>query len=428
MDMLAVSGGRHGGRSFGLFALLCSLAVGQAAHGGALTLQEAQDLALGADPSVQAVEARRAALQELAVASGQLPDPVLRMGLVSLPTDTWHLGQEAMTQVQVGLSQRFPRGQSRALRAEQVTEQSRALDESVRDQRLRIALAVREDYLEVLKQMRLQEVNTAAILAFADLSDITQDYYATGRVQQQDVLRAAVELARVKDRALRIAADEDRARARLAAWVGTPAHGEMAREWPELNGVGALDDILAGLPQHPRIAALQRQVEAAETGVELTRQRYKPEFGIDLVYGGRGGNDPDGTSRSDLFSVMVVMDMPLFHRDRQDRYTAASLAESSAALFERDDLYRRMRSEAELHSATLRQQRERMRLYEESLLPDAKFNAAAALEAYQSALDNLATLMRARITEFELQLEYAELQAEELKTVSRLTYLEGEAG
>ena len=45
--------------------------------------------------------------------------------------------------------------------------------------------------------------------AFADLSDITQDYYATGRVQQQDVLRTAVELARVKDRALRVAADED---------------------------------------------------------------------------------------------------------------------------------------------------------------------------------------------------------------------------
>jgi len=36
--------------------------------------------------------------------------------------------------------------------------------------------------------------------------------------------------------------------------------------------------------------------------------------------------------------------------------------------------------------------------------------------------------MRARITEFELQLEYAELQAEQLKTVSRLHYLGGERG
>ena len=426
--MFTTRRGRCGGHTIRTIVLLCGLAASQASHGAALTLQEAQQLALRDDPSIRAVEARREALQELAVASEQLPDPVLRMGLVSLPTDSWRLGQEPMSQVQVGVSQKFPRGQSRALQAEQVLERSRALDETARDQQLRIVLAVREDYLEVFKQVRLGEVNAAALVAFADLADITQDYYATGRVQQQDVLRAAVELARVEDRALRIADAEGRARARLAGWIGSPAHGELVREWPDLEARGGLDDILTGLPEHPRVAALQRQVAAAETGVELTKQRYKPEFGVDLVYGARSGMNSDGTSRSDLFSVMVVMDLPLFHSNRQDRYTAASLAETTAALFDRDDLYRRMRSEAELHSATARQQRERLRLFEDSLLPDARFNAAAALEAYQAALDDLTTLMRAHITEYELQLEYAELRAEQLKTQARLRYLEGEPG
>ncbi len=39
---------------------------------------------------------------------------------------------------------------------------------------------------------------------------------------------------------------------------------------------------------------------------------------------------------------------------------------------------------------------------------------------------DLTTLMRARITEFDLQLEYARLQAETLKTQARLLYLEGD--
>ena len=420
--------GRPRGQTISAIVLLYGLAASQPSHSAGVTLQEAEALALSADPSIQAVEARREALQELAVASEQLPDPLLRMGLVSLPTDSWRLGQEPMTQVQVGLSQKFPRGHSRSLQAEQVLQRSGALDESARDQRLRIVLAVREDYLEVLKQQRRSEVNGAATRAFADLADITQDYYATGRVQQQDVLRAAVELARVQDRALRIADAEGQARARLAAWIGGSAYDDIDREWPVLAGPAGLDDILAGLPEHPRIGVLQQQIAAAETGVELARQRYKPEFGIDVVYGGRSGNDFDGTSRSDLFSVMLVMDMPLFHKNRQDRYAAASLAESSAALFDRDDLYRRMRSEVELNSASLRQQRERLRLFEVSLLPDARFNAAAALEAYQSALGDLTSLMRAHITEFELQLEYVELQAEQLKTQARLRYFEGEPG
>ena len=37
------------------------------------------------------------------------------------------------------------------------------------------------------------------------------------------------------------------------------------------------------------------------------------------------------------------------------------------------------------------------------------------------------SVMRARITEFELQLEYASLRAEALKTRARLRYLEGES-
>ena len=227
--------GRWRGLFVRLLTLLCGLAAAAASQAAGLTLENAQALALREDPLLRSVESKSESLRELAVASEQWPDPMLRMGLVSLPTDSWRLGREPMTQVQVGLSQKFPRGQSRALQAEQLLEKSQALDESFDDQRLRIVLAVREDYLEVLKQIGRADINAAAIAAFGELSDITQEYYATGRVQQQDVLRAAVELAKAEDRAARIAQDEERARARLASWIGAAAMGDFEQEWPRLN-------------------------------------------------------------------------------------------------------------------------------------------------------------------------------------------------
>ena len=410
-----------------LFSALVLALAAVEGRADSLSLEAAEAIALEQDPSLRAVQARREAMDEMAVASEQLPDPILRTGVMSLPTDTWELGQEPMTQVVVGVSQKFPRGRTRALRSEQMFEQSAALDEMLGDQRLRIALSVREEYLEVLKQLKLAEINADAIDTFSDLADITQDYYATGRVQQQDVLRAAVELARVQDRGTRIAQEEDRARARLETWIGPAAWRELDSDWPDPGSPPTLDEIRAGLTQHPRIVALQQRVEAADTGIELAEQRYKPEFGIDLTYGGRGGNEMDGSSRSDLFSVMVMMDLPLFHKNRQDRYKAAAVSEASAAAFDRDDLYRRLQSEAAMHAATLDRQRQRLALFEKSLLPDAEFNAEAAFSAYQAALDSLTTLMRARITEFELQLDYATLRAELLKTQVRLAYFEGES-
>ena len=140
----------------------------------ALSLEVVEELALASDPGVQSVESNRLALEELSVAAEQLPDPLLKMGLVSLPTDTFNLGQEAMTQVQVGMIQKFPRGNSRSLRSEQIGLKSQGLSEIARDQELRILLQVREQFLEVVKQKNLARINAEAIAAFSDVADITR--------------------------------------------------------------------------------------------------------------------------------------------------------------------------------------------------------------------------------------------------------------
>jgi len=391
-----------------------------------LGLEDIEKLALASDPGVKSVEANQLALQEMSVAAEQLPDPLLKMGLVSLPTDTFNLGQEAMTQVQVGMVQKFPRGKSRSLRSEQIGLRSQGLDEMARDQELRILLAVREQFLEVAKQKHLAAINAEAITAFSDVADITEQYYATGRVQQQDVLQASVELAKVEDRATRIAQEEEQARSRLAMWIGDAAYRDLEDEWPRFDYQSSVDTIKDGLQNHPRILALQKNVSAAETGVELAKQKYKPEFALDLTYGGRSGTNPDGSSRADLLTFMVVMDVPLFHQNRQDRLVAAQVAESSAVMFSRDDIFRRMKSEIDFHDATQRKQQQRIDLFENTLLPEASYSSEASFGAYQSSIEDLTTLLRTRITEFDLQLEHTRLLAEVLKTRARLLYLEGE--
>ncbi|NND43721.1 MAG: TolC family protein [Xanthomonadales bacterium] len=406
--------------------LLCAGAA-LTAHAGPLELDDAEVLALLEDPSVRAVEAQSEALSEQAVAARQLPDPALKLGMVALPTDTFDLGQEAMTQLQVGVMQKFPRGRTRELRAEQFLQRSDGLDAAALDRRAQVTLAVRHEFLEVLTQLKLAEINREAEQAFTDLADITQDYYASGRVQQQDVLRASVELGRVQDRGQRIAQAEEQARARLAAWIGDAAARELPGQWPELPPPRPSEQIIAGLGTHPRIEALQQDITAAETGVELARQAYRPEFSLDLTYGDRRGTPPGAVStRPDLFSVMLVMDLPLFTGQRQDRMVAARAAETSSAQYKRDTELRRLRSEVQSQAAQWRREQERLSFYESLLLPEASFNADSSFEAYQSAVGNLTTLMRARITEFELQLEYVRLQADALKSQARLLYLQGE--
>jgi len=105
---------------------------------------------------------------------------------------------------------------------------------------------------------------------------------------------------------------------------------------------------------------------------------------------------------------------------------ASSIAETSATQYARDDIYRSMKASINQNFSTLAREQERLVLYEEHLLPQAAFNAEAAFEAYQDAVDDLTTLMRARIGEYELKLGHVNLRADEIITRARLLYLQGE--
>jgi hypothetical protein len=85
-----------------------------------------------------------------------------------------------------------------------------------------------------------------------------------------------------------------------------------------------------------------------------------------------------------------------------------------------------MKARVEEYSTTLANERERLGLYQDVLLPQASFNAEAAFEAFQDAINDLTTLMRARIGEYELKLSHAALRADEIITRARLLYLQGE--
>ena len=404
--------------------LLAFLPNGWAAE---LSLEEAGQLAINNDYSLQAISARNHSMQELAVASMQLPDPQLRVGFANLPVDTFNLGQEPMTQTMIGVKQSFPRGDTRDLARNSIEQSIARSDAEAEDRKYQLLLTVREQYTRIyLFQERLRILRQSRQV-FKDLAEITRDYYATGRAYQQDVVAAQLEQLKVEERMENVQQQEQQARARLSELIGDDAYKPLPQFWPELQQPSSAKDIIAGLAEHPKMQAWQHQIMKSKTSEDIARQAYKPGFAVDLAYGGRGGENANGSNRADLFSVMVSMDIPLFTKNRQDRVLAASISDTSATEFARDDIYRSMKARVEENAAALEQEQVRLKLYQEHLLPQATYNAEAAFEAYQNAVDDLTTLMRARIGEYELKLSNADLRAEEIITRARLLYFQGEA-
>ncbi len=407
---------------------LCSISLSLgalAAPDPYLSLDEAERLALNADPQISRFGRLAQARQDQAVADGQLPDPKLKLALANFPADDFSRDKEPMTQIKVGVIQSFPRGQTLAFKQRQTEALGDVERARADDQTLKTLRAVREAWLEVHLQVNAARIVEASRDYFRQLVDITEAQYAAGRSNQQDVIRAQLELTRLDDRKTKIQGEEDTARANLSKWVGEAAMWTLADDLPDLPGLPSAAEVEERLAAHPAVRADNARVKAGKLGSDIAREQYKPGWTLDLTYGQRDGESPDGSSRPDFVSAMVVMDVPLFRDKRQDRRLAASEHQLNAARDARAERLRELKRMWDGDHARWRRLGDRNALYGESLIPESEANVESALRAYQSGVTDFTTLMRARITDLNIRIEALRLQVDRAKAHVRLLYIAG---
>jgi outer membrane protein TolC len=404
-----------------------------------LSLEDAVATATASDPWLRGSAFRQQALTEEAIAAASLPDPRLSLMAGNFPVDSFDINQEPMTQLSVGISQMFPRGDSLELgrrQKEQLSEQEPLLRQ---DRRARVTSSVTQLWLEAYRaqeSIRLIESDRAL---FDYLVDAARSNYASalGGARQQDLIRAQLELTRLDDRLSELHLHYESAQQQLAEWVGQSATLTLRST--------ALDDLLpidletlstqlrsdqqayALLEPHPALRAIDKRIDAMDTGVELEQQKYKPDWGLSAQYGYRD-DDLMGRERADLFSVGISVDLPLFTGNRQDKAYAAAVARTEALKTDKLLLARQLLAQLQSAVARLRRLDQRETLYTSHLLPQMAEQAEAALSAYNNDVGDFAEAVRARIAELDAKIDALSLAVERQQTTARINYLLAGAG
>lgn len=416
----------HAGRTVALLFVVCAfLRVAHAQQDIPLTLAEAEDTALDSEPGQAALLARADAFEEESIAAGQLPDPMLRTALANFPLESGGFTTEGMTQAQLGIRQVFPPGKTRAFSTRRFESLSLEMLESADSRSRDVLTAVRNAWLETYYWERAHVIVDESRPFFSDLLTVTRSLYSVGRRDQQDLLRAELELSRLDDRLIEINRQHARAIAALSEWVGPDAHRPIAQKLPEWGQPLPLEAMRSTLMAHPAVKAADARISAQQAGVEIAEERYKPGWALDLGYGYRDGTLPNGTSRSDFITLSVTMDLPFFHENRQDRRLAAALNERRAANASKEQLLRRLDSRLESEYARWNELGRRIELYEQQILGQASDHAQAALVAYQSDAADFADVMRGYIDDLNTRVDYIRLQVERAQSYAVLANLGG---
>src|SRR5210317_1149676 len=255
-----------------------------AQHDVPLTIAEAEKLALASEPGQQALRARAAALEEQAVVAGALPDPMLRVGLNNYPIESGGFTTEGMTNVGAVYRQAFPRGDTRSLSNRRFTRLAEAQMQEADARGDDVLAATRIAWLDLYYWSKARELVRESRPFFDDLATITRSLYAVGRRNQQDVLRAELELSRLDDRLIDIERQQLRARAQLGQWIGDDAKRRVADKLPQWGVAPPLENLLISLQAHPALQAADARIAAQDSSVDLAEQRNRPGWALDVGY------------------------------------------------------------------------------------------------------------------------------------------------
>ena len=143
---------------------------------------------------------------------------------------------------------------------------------------------------------------------------------------------------------------------------------------------------------------------------------------FDLTYGQRSGNNLDGSSRDDFASVMLMVDLPLFTDKRQDKRLSARKLEHKASQYVRTDRLLELKRQVEKEHTNWLRLSKRLELYETRAVVDAEQNSESTLKAYQNDQTDFTTLMRARLTELNIQLDMLRIRVNRAKSQANLLY------
>lgn len=377
-----------------------------------LTLEEALALAAQRSPSARAARAGVTSATEGARAAGQLPDPVLGIGIENLPVtgpDRFRPNADSMTMKRVGISQEWLSREKRAAREaaavalvgrEQVSER-----EAIAEARLQTALAYVDAYfaakaleLTVLTEHHVHEEYEAA-----------RARLSSAGASSQEVLALSGARGVAEDESAEVRQAQADAFTSLQRWIATKPD---ALAPPTLPAASQEQKYVAA---HPAVVAAQRDIEVARRDAAVAATNRRPNWTWQASYGQR-------TGFSDMLSFGVNIPLPVAPAERQDRETAAKLALVEKAEAALEDATRIATAEYRTLASDARRLSERIERYRTGVVTPAQQRTRAALGGYGANQVPLMTVFEARHAEVETQRKLLALQRDLAKVQVQLAF------
>jgi outer membrane protein TolC len=373
-----------------------------------LSIDDAIAAALESSPEIRAAVRRLSLAQMKGVTARSLDDPMLMVRDWDTPLrKPWDLNQ---AQTMFMLQQSFQSKQKRDLRARLAEDNAGIAAIDLETLRQEVSAEVRKlcsDLMRNADETRLLE-RQKSLLREALAVALAQ--YSIGKSPQADVLRAQMALTRLSERLIELEEERDSARAQLNALMGRPSGEaiEIAGSYAVPATLPAIEELERTAIEHrPELAALRAQVAKSRDEGKLTRLAMKPDVTVGLGY----MLMPTGSLARNAYMAELSMNLPWLNRERHEDEAKQADAATDVSQAELDARATTVFLEIRQAQIEVLAAEKRVKLYRDTLLPQAEASFKASTAAYQNNRAEFMSLIDVQNLLLDIQTAYYKASA-----------------
>ncbi|GIW81280.1 MAG: RND transporter [Gemmatales bacterium] len=367
------------------------------------------ELALERNPEIRARARRAQALAERFPQATALPDPILSNTIWPISSNAPQTAMGRSTH-SLTLMQRYPWFGKLRLRGEVARADARIALTELAAAQLKVIEDVKLAYYEIYFNQRAIDITRHDEALLRDIVKFAEARYKVGQASQQDVLRAQVELTKIREQLIRFERALRVAQADLATLLSLPAESDLrAAGLPDSVSIPDELDALyeVALATRPELQGRLEAIFRDQRLVELSRLESRPDVDLGITWAAstRAAALAPSANGNDMIGLNLNLNLPIWKRKLD-----AAVREAQNRAAESRELYDSTRNETFRFIRRLIVQahaiEQQVALFRDEIIPKAEQTLKTSTADYRVGKVDMLTLLDnwSQLLRFEIQL------------------------
>ncbi len=384
--------------------------------------------AIRVSPKVELLKSKMAVSSSKIEQGTNLPDPMLTLGLVNMPTNSFSFTQEPMTGKTIGLTQAFPFPGGLGAKSDVIAMDTLIVEQEINDYKNEIRKSISTLYyeLQLVREERVLAEESKILLS--QISEVVKSKYEVSETSLQNIIQVEVQITRVQDKIESLVGEENGIVAQLNSYLlrNEKSLIETKDILPiTFSRYSSISLIKAANEYRPFLKGIQLSEQKSKLMENSADYNYYPNFQVGLQYTQREYSAATGQNWNDFFSVVVGITLPLGYGSKN-----SSQVDEAKYL---QILYRNQYTSSvqTLNKsfgkivAKLDELKKRDKLIDGTLLPQAEQALQVSLADYQVGRIDFVNVINAENDILKIKTDLIKIRTEYSKNIVQLEFLVG---